>query len=231
VAQSGIVPCGLCLRMLFLVFLALLVAIQVALTFGKFFAFKRVVLVLAGVFGITGTAGGGLLTNLEGSTLLRLVTLDETAQADLQKRPVAAALGLSAAAYRAKFISINVHKAELDELREQIKYELRLGNITAKKATTLSALIDEISLEGNIGDVNAPNSQALADLMRSQDRLNETLADTIKLVTILDSVRRPEFAGTFIAAKIQVVRLLAEKAAIDGSIDDIRENMKRPKAG
>jgi hypothetical protein len=214
-----------------LVLIALPVAIQAALAFNRCFAFNRVLLVLAGVFGMAGTAGGGLLTNLEGSTLLRLVTLDETARADLQKQPVTAALGQSAAAYRAKLISINLHESELDELREQIKYELRLGNITAKKATTLSALIDDISLEGNIDDVNAPNSQTLADLMQSQDRLNETLADTIKLVTILDSLRSPEFAGTFIAAKIQVVRLLAEKAAIDGAIDDIRESMKQPKAG
>ena len=73
--------------------------------------------------------------------------------------------------------------------------------------------------------------QSLADLTQSQARLNETLADTIKLVKILDSVSSPEFAGTFIAAKIQVVRLLAEKAAVDGSIDEIRQSMKRPKAG
>ena len=73
--------------------------------------------------------------------------------------------------------------------------------------------------------------QALADLTQSQARLNETLADTTKLVKVLGSVSSPEFAGTFIAAKIQVVRLLAEKAAVDSSIDEIRQNMKRPKAG
>ena len=71
----------------------------------------------------------------------------------------------------------------------------------------------------------------LAELAQSQARLNETLADTMKLVTVLGSVSSPESAGTFIAAKIQVVRLLADKAAIDGSIDEIRQNMKRPKAG
>ncbi len=74
-------------------------------------------------------------------------------------------------------------------------------------------------------------AEALADLKQSQARLSETLADTIKLVKVLGSVSSPEFSGTFIAAKIQVVRLLAEKAAVDGSIDEIRQSMKRPKAG
>jgi hypothetical protein len=265
------------------------------------------------------------------------------AQEGLQKRAAIAPLGLTAGGYRAKSISILVRKAELAELREQIKYELRRGNITVEKAISLSMLIDEINLEGDVEklhvsrptpvvvkaqeasrfgedliraeaeldainrkirtadavdvsvsagwndlglrngfdvqedsfggkvsvsfklgaaapqrfkyeqrardaklkalqeQVNAPDrevtaqrraqQQALADLTQSQARLNETLADTIKLVKVLGSVSSPEFAGTFIAAKIQVVRLLAEKAAVDGSIDEIRQSMKRSKAG
>ena len=265
------------------------------------------------------------------------------AQQGLQKSVSVAPLGLTAAGYRAKSISILVRKSELTELREQIKYELRRGNITAEKAASLSVLIDEINLEGNVaklraarpaeGVVKAPETglfgedliqaeaeldaintkirtadsvdvsvsagwndlglrdgfdvqndsfggkvsvsfklgavapqrfeherwardakfkalqeqmnapdrqiaaqrqaqqQALADLTHSQARLDETLADTIKLVKVLGSVSSAEFAGTFIAAKIQVVRLLAEKAAVDGSIDEIRQNVKRPKAG
>jgi len=50
-------------------------------------------------------------------------------------------------------------------------------------------------------------------------------------VKILDLVRGPEFSGTLVAAKIQVVKLLAEKAAVDGSIDEIRQSLKRLKAG
>lgn len=265
------------------------------------------------------------------------------AQEGLQKRELAAPVGLTAAGYRAKSISILVRKDELAELREQIKYELRRGNIKAEKAASLSVLIDEINLEGNVAklqaarppqvavkapeagrfgedlieaeaeldainrkirtadavdvsisagwndlglrdgfdvredsfggklsvsfklgamvpqrfeherrardakrkalqeQVNAPGrqiaaqrqarQQALADLTQSQARLNETLADTIKLVKVLGSVSSPEFAGTFIAAKIQVVRLLAEKAAVDGSIAEIRQTLKRPNAG
>jgi hypothetical protein len=226
--------------MLFLVLVAMLVGFLAVLAFSKRFAFHRVTLFLAVVLGMAGsTAGGGLFASPESSTYLRLVTLDETAQAHLPKHAVAAALGLTAAGYRAKSISILVRRNDLAELREQIKYEHRRGNITAEGASSLSVLIDEINLEGNVAVVNAPDrrvvalntAKALADLAQSQARLNETLADTIKLVTVLDSLRSPEFAGTFIAAKIQVVRLLAEKAAVDSSIDEIRQIVKRPKAG
>ncbi len=298
----------------------------------------------------SGNLGVSLGVSVSSFTKARLI--EEAAQAKcrshlaqegLQKRELVAPVGLTAAGYRAKSISILVRRDELAELREQIKFELRRGNITAEKAASLSVLIDEINLEGNVAklqaarptqvvvkaredspfgeeliqaeaeldainrkirmadamdvsvsagwndlglrdgfdvredsfggkvsisfklgavapqrfeheqrardaklkalqeQLSAPDrqitaqrqaqQQALADLTQSQARLNETLADTIKLVKVLGSVRSPEFAGTFIAAKIQVVRLLAEKAAVDGSIDEIRQSMKRPKAG
>ncbi len=145
---------------------------------------------------------------------------------------------LTDAGHRARSISIQAHRNDLAEIREHIKYELRRGNITAERATTLNHLVDEIELEASVevsaGLVAAQQNirqRALAELTQSQAKLRETLADTTNLVKVLDSVSSPEFAGTFIAAKIQVVRLLAEKAAVDGSIDEIRQSMKRPKAG
>ena len=230
--------------MLFLVFVALLVACLVVLCWSKRFAvtasfssshrefrlFSRATLILAGVLGMAGsTAGGGLPVNPAGLSSLRLVTLDEVPQADQT-------LGQTAAGQRAKSISIAARKHDLAELREQIRYELRLGNITAEMAASLSGLIEEINSEGSIPNTKPAagykaRQEALAGLEQSQARLNQTLADTIKLVKILDLVRGPEFSGTLVAAKIQVVKLLAEKAAVDGSIDEIRQSLKRLKAG
>ncbi len=266
------------------------------------------------------------------------------AEAGLQKLAFITPQGLTAAGFRAKSTSILVRKADLDELRQQIKYELRRGNINVEKATSLSVLIDEINAEGNaaksqadrrlaedfgkplgaailgedllkaeaeLEDINnrirtadamdvsisagwsdeglkdgfdvqedsfsgkvsfsfklgavAPqrfaherrakearlrairdqeggtlwqiqmlhkaHQRALAGLSGSQAKLNEALAEALKLVTVLGSVQSPEFIGTLIAAKIQVIRLLADKAAIDGSIDEIEQNMERLKTG
>ena len=223
--------------MLFLVFVALPAAFLVAPAFVKRFALGAF-FISAGVFAMAGsTPGGDGQTNPEGFMSLRLGTVNETAEAGLRKRAVVAPIGLTAAGYRAKSLSVLANKPELAELREQIKYELRRGNITTERAASLSALIDEINLENNVTKADAPVSQvgeehnALADTAQFQAQLNETLADTIKLVKVLDSVHSPEFAGTLIAAKIQVVRLLAEKAAVDGSIDEIRKRVKRPTAG
>ncbi len=266
------------------------------------------------------------------------------AEAGLQKLAFMPPRGLTPGGYRAKSISIQVRKGELDELRQQIKYELRRGNITAEKADYLSGLIDQVHAEGNaaksqavrppaensgsrkeaaslgedlrqadaeldeinrrirnaeamdvsvsagwssdslrdgydvhdggvVGQVSfsyklgalsrqrfaheerareaklsamreqekgAPwqaqlqqmaEQRNLAGLLDSQIKLNRTLAETLKLVTVMSSVPSREFAGTLIAARIQVVRLLAEKAAIDGSIEEMDGTAKRRKTG
>jgi hypothetical protein len=208
----------------------------------EFRFFSRATLILAGVLGMAGsTAGGGLPVYPANLTNLRLVALYEPPQSDQQKRKPDRLLELTAAGQRAKSNSILARGHALAELREQIRYEFRLGNITAELAASLSGLIDDISSESSITTVNAPGvhitagrkaqEKTLADLQRSQAQLSETLADTIKLVKILGSVRGPEFSGTLVAAKIQVVKLQAEKAAVDGSIDEIRQSLNQLKAG
>ena len=64
---------------------------------------------------------------------------------------------------------------------------------------------------GKYGAAPWPSNRLLPTLLQSQAKLDETLADTIKLVKVLDSVSSPEFAGTFIAAKIQVVQAAGGK--------------------
>ncbi len=184
------------------------------------------------------TAGGGLLVNPKGPADMRLVTLDDKSQADAQKDFAGKRLVVTAAGRRARANSILARRHDLAELREQIRYELRLGNITAEMAASLSGLIDDVSSGAGITNENAPvwqisrgEQEVLAELEQSRAQLVQTLADTIKLVQILGSVRGPEFSGTLVAAKIQVVKLLAEKAEIDGSIDEIRQSLKRLKTG
>jgi len=216
--------------MLFFGLVALLLAFLVVLALGKRFA-SGAFFSSTAVFAMAGCAvAGGLFINPDDPVSLRFVTLDETPPVVMQD----ASLGLTGAGHHARSTTILSRRNDLAELKEHIKYELRRGNITAEKAIILNHLIDDIEREATVDiAVNqaAAHQQALANLVQLQARLNETLADTTKLVKVLGSVSSPDFAGTFIAAKIQVVRLLAEKAAVDGSIDEIRQSMKRPKAG
>lgn len=216
--------------MMFLAFVALLAAFLAVLGPAKRFAFY-VFFTSVGILAMADfAAADGMFVNPESPVSLRFITLNETPHVAMQDVP----LGLTGAGLQARSTTILLRRNDLVELREHIKYELRRGNITAERAITLGHLIDEIDREATVEAVvkqAAAQQRALASLVQSQARLNEALADTIKLVEILGSVHSPEFAGTFIAAKIQVVRLLAEKAAVDGSIDEIRQSMKRPKAG
>lgn len=182
---------------------------------------------------------GGAAASVDDPVSLRFVTLDEAPLVAAEIKPQTNSsdmtFELTAAGYRAKSMSIQAQKNDLAELREHIKYELRRGNIAAERAAILNHLIDEIEHEARVevpgGQAAAQLERALVGLTQAQADLNEMLADTASLVEVLGSVSRPEFTGTFIAAKIQVVRLLSEKAAVDGSIAEIRQNMKRPKAG
>ena len=214
--------------MLFLVFVALLAAFLAVVGPAKRFALS-VFFTSVGILAITDFAAADrMLVNPETPVSIRFITLNETPPVTMQDLP----LGLTDAGHRARSTAILSRRNDLGELREHIKYELRRGNITAEKAITLNHLIDEIGREAAAAVRHVSvQRQNLTDLTQSQARLKETLADTMKLVKVLGSVSSPEFAGTFIAAKIQVVRLLAEKAAIDGSIDEIRQKLKRPKAG
>ena len=73
------------------------------------------------------------------------------------------------------------------------------------------------------------HERALDGLNVSQAKLDDALGEANRLVATLGSVDNPEFRGTLIAAKIQVVRLQADKAAIVGSIAEIVENIRRLK--
>jgi hypothetical protein len=75
------------------------------------------------------------------------------------------------------------------------------------------------------------HERALDGLSVSQAKLDDALAEASRLVAVLGSVDNPEFTGTLLAAKIQVVRLQAEKAAVTGSIQEIVQNIKRLKTG
>lgn len=224
------------------VFVVLFLAFLAVFVFSKRFAIG-VVFVSAGVFSMAGGgAAGGLFPDPDAPVFLRFVTLDETPhvvmQTGLQIRPLNVPFGLTTAGFRAKSISLQMHRNDLAELREHIKYELRRGNITAERGMVLNHLLDEIELEeaedvavGQVAVEREVRQPILVELVERQSKLSETLVDTVNLVKVLGPVNRREFAGTFIAAKIQVVRLSAEKAAVDGSIDEIRQTLKRPRAG
>ena len=122
----------------------------------------------------------------------------------------------------------------------KISFSIKLGAVSpqrfaherrAKEARLRAIREQEGGTLWQIQMLHKAHQRALAGLSESRVKLNEALAEAKKLVTVLSSVQSPEFAGTLVAAKIQVVRLQADKAAIDGSIEEIEQNMKRLNIG
>jgi hypothetical protein len=266
------------------------------------------------------------------------------AEDGLQKLVFVSPQGLTAAGFRAKANAIEHHKRDLARLKATVKAELRAGNITLERATSLAVLIDQVIADGReaksqadrrltdrlaepeaakslsadllraeaeLEDLNsafrssdnmdlsvsagwndpdistgssvssdsfsgkvsfsiklgavAPqrfrheelakeaklnaitnqeggmlwqidlmrraNERALAGLEQSRAKLMEAILEADRLVAVAGSVDDPEFSGMRIAAHIQAVRLRAERAAIEGSIAEIHQNVKRLKLG
>jgi hypothetical protein len=122
----------------------------------------------------------------------------------------------------------------------KVSFSLKLGAITPQRFEherhAKEAKLDAIrNQEGGtlweIQMLRKAHERALEGLSESRTKLNEALAEATKLVTILSAAQSPEFTATLIGAKIQVVRLRADKAAVDGSIEEIDQNIKRLNIG
>ncbi len=127
-----------------------------------------------------------------------------------------------------------------DSFSGKVSFSMKLGAIAPQRfeherlarEAKLSAIRNQ---EGGalwqIDILRKAHERALDGLSVSQAKLDDALVAANKLVVVLGSVENPEFAGTLIAARIQVVRLQADKAAISGSIREINESIKRLKTG
>jgi hypothetical protein len=132
----------------------------------------------------------------------------------------------------------NGFDASSDSFSGKVSFSVKLGALApqrfdherlAREAKLRAIRNQEGGSLWQIDTLRKAHERALDGLMVSQVKLNEALTEAKKLVTTLSSVSNPEFAGTLIAAKIQVVRLQADKAAVAGSIKEIGENIKRLK--
>jgi hypothetical protein len=132
----------------------------------------------------------------------------------------------------------NGFDASNDSFSGKVSFSVKLGALApqrfdherlAREAKLRAIRNQEGGSLWQIDTLRKAHERALDGLMVSQVKLNEALTEAKKLVATLLSVSNPEFAGTLIAAKIQVVRLQADKAAVAGSIQEIGENIKRLK--
>jgi hypothetical protein len=103
----------------------------------------------------------------------------------------------------------------------------RFEHEQAAKEAKLRALGDEGGTLWQVNVLRLAHERAIEGLQQSTSRIDDAISETRKLLRSLDGVDAPEFQAVRIGAKLKLLQLNADKAAVDGSIAEIRTNMKR----
>ncbi len=95
------------------------------------------------------------------------------------------------------------------------------------KQARLRAVTEEGGALWQVNVLRLAHERAIEGLIDSSSKIDSAIAETRKLVATLKGVEAPEFQGTGIQAKFRLIQLESDKAAVLGSIAEIRENMQR----
>lgn len=82
-----------------------------------------------------------------------------------------------------------------------------------------------------VGVLRRAHERALAGLAQQQQQLDAAIRKAEGLAQMLAGVNNPEFVPPLIQARLQLIKLRADRAAVAGSIAEIEANMKKLKAG
>lgn len=69
--------------------------------------------------------------------------------------------------------------------------------------------------------------KAISGLQESQSRIDRAIAETKRFIALINDTPDPEFAAPAIEARIRMVQLEADKAAITGSLAEIRKKLNQ----
>lgn len=125
-------------------------------------------------------------------------------------------------------------------LNGRVRFSMKLGAFApqryAHEERAKQARIDAVRSEegGALWQVRMlrdAHLKAITGLEDSRLQLDQALVEARKLLASLESVGEQEFAGPAIQARLQVIQLEAERAAVDGSVRDIRQKLKQLSAG
>lgn len=97
------------------------------------------------------------------------------------------------------------------------------------KRAKLRAIGDEGGALWQVNVLRLAHERAIAGLEESRLKIDSALTETGKLMKALEGVNSPEFQGTTYHARIKMMQLTSDKAAVDGSLAEIRSNLKRLK--
>jgi hypothetical protein len=120
----------------------------------------------------------------------------------------------------------------------KVSFSMKLGAVDprrfeherrAKEARLRAIAKEEGGSLWQVDVLRSAHERAIAGLVESEIKLDEALVKAKSLISDLRSVPNPEFKPVYVAARLQLINLQGEKAAIKGSIAEIRSNIKKLK--
>ena len=127
-----------------------------------------------------------------------------------------------------------------DSFSGKVSFSVNLGTFApsryqherAAKAAKLAAMQSEDGgLLWQVDTLRRAHENALKGLKDSSRKLDEAQAEASRFVGLMNTVGNPEFVASLISAKIQLIRVKAERAGVDGSIAEIKLNMDKLNRG
>lgn len=124
-----------------------------------------------------------------------------------------------------------------NDFAARMSMSVKLGSVLPSRfeheARAKEARLRSITEEGGalwqVNVLRLAHERAIEGLVQSASKIDAAIAENNKLLAALKGVANPEFAATGIRAKFQGYQLQADKAAVEGSIAEIRTNLKRLK--
>ncbi len=122
----------------------------------------------------------------------------------------------------------------------KLSFSMKLGAVmpqrfkheaAAKDAKLRAIRSEEGGALWQVAVLRRAHERAIEGLVQQEAQLDAAIHKAESLAQTLASVDNPEFEPPLIQAKLQLIKLRADRAAVAGSITEIRGNMKKLKAG
>ena len=121
----------------------------------------------------------------------------------------------------------------------KVSFSLKLGTLEERRfdherAATQAKLQamqgEDGGLIWQIGVLKRAHENAISGLVESQAKLDQAIRESNHLLSVLSSVPNPEFEGSRLTARYDIMKMKAERAGVIGSIAEIRANLGRLKS-
>jgi hypothetical protein len=129
--------------------------------------------------------------------------------------------------------------AENSSFGGKVSFSLKLGALSPgryrqereAKDARLRAIREEGGLMWQAAVLHRAHERALSGLQAQDKNLAAAIAKAEALAATLASIDNPEFEPPLIEVKLQLIKLRADRAGVQGSIAEIRANMQKLDAG